>query len=398
MAAGATSPAVPRPDARRRATAGGAVRALHGTLVDRRASTDDHAPGRVHGRPVRRVRGRGRTNRRKENPDGRRHDEAAAGGRCPLRPPDPPLEPEDEAVHLRRAQRHLHHRPAARPWSGSTSPTVRARPRRRRRQRSSSSAPRSRPRSPIAALRRALRDALRQRALARRDAHQLPDHRRPRQRSCRSSSACRRPATSSAMPKKEAPRPRRGSSRSSSATSAASAASTRLPDAIFVIDTKKEHIAVTEANKLGMPDRRRRRHQLRPRRDRLRDPGQRRRHPLRHPDVPDRSPTPSTKAACSPSVPGSSPRHRRRAAPKPPPVLDPAQQQQARNAAAAAAGGGARRASPKCRRPRRVATRRVATAACASPADEPPSAARRHGGRGRRWLRSTRPTSRSSAS
>ena len=28
---------------------------------------------------------------------------------------------------------------------------------------------------------------------------------------------------------------------------------TRLPEAIFVIDTKKEHIAVTEANKLGMP-------------------------------------------------------------------------------------------------------------------------------------------------
>ena len=27
----------------------------------------------------------------------------------------------------------------------------------------------------------------------------------------------------------------------------------RLPDSIFVIDTKKEHIAVTEANKLGMP-------------------------------------------------------------------------------------------------------------------------------------------------
>jgi small subunit ribosomal protein S2 len=27
----------------------------------------------------------------------------------------------------------------------------------------------------------------------------------------------------------------------------------RLPDTIFVIDTKKEHIAVTEANKLGMP-------------------------------------------------------------------------------------------------------------------------------------------------
>src|SRR5439155_21012364 len=27
----------------------------------------------------------------------------------------------------------------------------------------------------------------------------------------------------------------------------------RLPDAIFVIDTKKEHIAVTEARKLGIP-------------------------------------------------------------------------------------------------------------------------------------------------
>jgi small subunit ribosomal protein S2 len=27
----------------------------------------------------------------------------------------------------------------------------------------------------------------------------------------------------------------------------------RVPDAIFVIDTKKEHIAVTEANKLGLP-------------------------------------------------------------------------------------------------------------------------------------------------
>jgi small subunit ribosomal protein S2 len=30
-------------------------------------------------------------------------------------------------------------------------------------------------------------------------------------------------------------------------------AMTRLPDAVFVIDTKKEHIAVTEANKLGLP-------------------------------------------------------------------------------------------------------------------------------------------------
>ena len=44
---------------------------------------------------------------------GRRHDEAAARERRALRAPDPPLEPEDEAIHLQRAQRHLHHRPAA---------------------------------------------------------------------------------------------------------------------------------------------------------------------------------------------------------------------------------------------------------------------------------------------
>ena len=36
----------------------------------------------------------------------------------------------------------------------------------------------------------------------------------------------------------------------------------RPPDAIFVIDTKKEHIAVTEANKLHLPGRGGRRHQL----------------------------------------------------------------------------------------------------------------------------------------
>ena len=44
---------------------------------------------------------------------GCRHHASDAGRRCPLRTPDPALEPEDEAVHLHRAQRHLHHRPAA---------------------------------------------------------------------------------------------------------------------------------------------------------------------------------------------------------------------------------------------------------------------------------------------
>ncbi len=41
----------------------------------------------------------------------RRFHEGIAGGRRPFRPPDPPLEPEDEALHLHRARWHLHHRP-----------------------------------------------------------------------------------------------------------------------------------------------------------------------------------------------------------------------------------------------------------------------------------------------
>ena len=55
---------------------------------------------------------------------------------------------------------------------------------------------------------------------------------------------------------------------------------TKVPSAIWVVDTKKEHIAVGEARKLGIPVVVDPRHQLRPRRGRLPDPGQRRRHPL----------------------------------------------------------------------------------------------------------------------
>src|SRR5882757_8923660 len=45
----------------------------------------------------------------KEYGHGRRHDAGAARERRPLRAPDSSLEPEDEALHLHRAQRHLHH-------------------------------------------------------------------------------------------------------------------------------------------------------------------------------------------------------------------------------------------------------------------------------------------------
>ena len=72
-----------------------------------------------------------RTSRGRSN--GRRHHEAAAGGRSPLRSPDPALEPQDEAVHLRGAQRDLHHRPAADPGAHRHRLPVRAPHRRERR-------------------------------------------------------------------------------------------------------------------------------------------------------------------------------------------------------------------------------------------------------------------------
>ena len=60
----------------------------------------------------------------------------------------------------------------------------------------------------------------------------------------------------------------------------------RQPDAVFVIDLRKEQIAVREARRLGLPIIGARRHELRSRRGRLRDPRQRRRDPLLQPDHP----------------------------------------------------------------------------------------------------------------
>ena len=48
----------------------------------------------------------------------------------------------------------------------------------------------------------------------------------------------------------------------------------KLPGALFIVDPRKERIAVAEARMLGIPDRGHRGHQLRPRRDRLRHPRQ----------------------------------------------------------------------------------------------------------------------------
>ena len=105
---------------------------------------------------------------------------------------------------------------------------------------------------PVQQLRREVRHALRQRALARRHAHQLRDHLQARRQDARVRAHAAPRASSRRCPRRK-PSCSAASSRSSSATSAASATWSKRPDAIFVLDTKKEHIAVTEANKLGIP-------------------------------------------------------------------------------------------------------------------------------------------------
>ena len=70
----------------------------------------------------------------------------------------------------------------------------------------------------------------------------------------------------------------------------------RVPSAVWIVDTKKEHIAVERGPQAGHPGDRDPRHQLRPGRGRLQDPGQRRRDPQRRPADPGRSPTRSPRA------------------------------------------------------------------------------------------------------
>ena len=58
----------------------------------------------------------------------------------------------------------------------------------------------------------------------------------------------------------------------------------RLPDMVFIVDPHREGIAVAEANRLKLPDRRHGRHQLQPAADRLAGAIERRRHPRRAAD------------------------------------------------------------------------------------------------------------------
>ncbi len=145
---------------------------------------------------------------------------------------------------------------------------------------------------PVAEYAARLRHALCQPAVAGRHADQLRDGQLGRVKRMQELEAMQAAGDFEGMPKREALRHVRELEKLERNLGGISGLD-RLPDAIFVIDTKKEHIAVTEANKLRPAGGRRRRHQLRPRRHQLCHPRQRRRHPLRRAHVPDRSPTPS---------------------------------------------------------------------------------------------------------
>ena len=140
---------------------------------------------------------RGGTNRQEVAHRAVRFDAAAARGRSPLRPSDPPLESQDAPVHLRRAQRDPHHRPGPdRPAPGRR---PRGRPRDRRPWRAGP-VRRDQEAGPGADRRRGDpgQHALRPEALARRHADQLHDHQEAHRPARAARGTPARPATSSA--------------------------------------------------------------------------------------------------------------------------------------------------------------------------------------------------------
>ena len=99
-AGAAAAPALPGCAAARVSAAQGARTPCSGTLLDRptaRWSTDSRHPATTCGR----FGAGGGSSTAKEIRHGCHHHAADARGRCPLRTPDPALEPEDEALHLR---------------------------------------------------------------------------------------------------------------------------------------------------------------------------------------------------------------------------------------------------------------------------------------------------------
>ena len=210
-----------------------------------------------------------------------RHHARSSGGGGPLRTPDPPLESEDEAVHLPRAQRHLHHRPLAnavdaQPRVRRGQADVARRPRHSVRRHQEAGAGRRARRG------RARRHVLREPALAGRHADQLRDdpeaHHAPARarghapaRHLRSASQERsRAADRRAREAREVPGRHQG----------------HAPSAGRDVHRRSEEGAHRRRRgaEAEDPDHRGDRHELRSRRDQLRDPGQRRRDPQRAPD------------------------------------------------------------------------------------------------------------------
>ena len=105
---------------------------------------------------------------------------------------------------------------------------------------------------PIATYARACGMPYRQRAVAGRDAHQLRHDLVADGEACASTRPWSAPVTSTPCPRRRACSHRRELEKLRRNLGGIRDLD-RLPDAVFVIDTKKEHIAVTEANKLGMP-------------------------------------------------------------------------------------------------------------------------------------------------
>ena len=207
----------------------------------------------------------------------RRKHARAPGVRSPLRSPDPPLEPEDEAFHLRGARRHLHHRPPADAEAARGGARVRP-----QRCRARGDDPVRRHQEAVAGRGRgaggARGNAVRQPPLARRPAHQLAHDLRADRASARAATPARR-----------------GPARAASAEGADGDAE-RAGEARHEPRRRRGHAHAARGGLRGRPaqgaargargappgpaDHRARRHQLRPRRGRLRDPRQRRRDPL----------------------------------------------------------------------------------------------------------------------
>ena len=105
------------------------LRTLDGSLQTSRSERPRPCPRRADALAGSREPPRRLQRIQKGSPIGRSRSKRAAAGRSPLRPPDAPLASEDAPLHLRRARRHLHHRPAEDRGPAGAGPGVRAGPR-----------------------------------------------------------------------------------------------------------------------------------------------------------------------------------------------------------------------------------------------------------------------------